>query len=118
MPDLVGAASLSYMAGDDLLLQFTVIDSDGDAIDITGMMVRFAISRTISGTAVISTEASPATATASLTTPASGIFTVAIDGSDTDALSGTYRFECEIEDSSGDKSTVARGFVTFAANLI
>ena len=118
MSDLVASVSLSYMAGDDLLLQFTVTDADGDAVDITGMTPRFVIARTIGETPVISTEASPATATASLTTPASGIFTIAIDGSDTDALSGTYRFECELEDSSGDKSTVARGFMTFAANLI
>jgi hypothetical protein len=117
MSELVASISLHFVAGDDLLLEFTVTRDDV-AVNITGMTARFVVARRPGETAVLSTEASPATATASLTTPASGIFRVAIDGANSSALRGTYQFEAEIEDGSGDISTVARGFVTFEAPLI
>lgn len=113
MPEIVAPISRTYAAGDDLSLQFTVTDADGNAVNITGFTARFVIARRRGDTAVVSTEASPATATATLTTPASGIYTVTIDKTVTANLAGTYYFESEIEDGSGDESTVARGWLTF-----
>lgn len=118
MGEIAAAISHVYAAGDDLSLRFTVVDSDGNAVDITGHTPRFAIVRRVGGTPVISTEASPATATATLTTPASGIFTVTVDGAKTAALSGTYAFEAEVQDASSDKSTVTRGFIDFIPAIL
>lgn len=110
-------ASLAFDAGDDVLIEFTV-SRDGAAVDITGMTPRFVAKRRVGQDAVASTEDSPATATATLTTPSSGLFTVAIDAADTEELSGTYRFEAELVDGNGDKQSVARGFLTFRRNLL
>lgn len=118
MPEVVASVSRTYAAGDDLELQFTVVDSDGDAVNITGFTARFALSRRPGGTTLVGTGLSPATATASLTTPASGIYTITIDKSVTAALSGTYYFETEIEDGSADESTVSRGWMTFEPTTI
>lgn len=115
---LTTAVSLSYMSGDAITLEFAVTDEDGDAANITATTARFVVSRTLTADPVISTEASPATAVATITNAAGGIFQVAIDGDDTEDLSGTYLFETELEDASGDKATVARGYLTFKANLI
>lgn len=113
MPEIVVAISRTYAAGDDLTLEFTVTDADGDAVNITGFTAKFAMARRVGDTAVLSTEDSPATATASLTSPASGIYTIAIDKDDTEDLRGTYYFESDVVDGSGDESTVARGYLTF-----
>ena len=111
------ATNLNYTSGDDLSLQFTVTLNDA-VVDITGMTVSFVVARNHTATPVISTATSPQTATYDLTTPASGIFTVTVDSLVTDALSGTYIYECEVTDGSGDSSTVAHGVITFAPNLI
>lgn len=113
MPEIVAPVSRRYAAGDDLSLQFTVTDADGNAVDITGFTCRFVIARRRGDTAAVSTEASPATATAAITTAVSGIYTVTIDKAVTANLAGTYYFESEIQDGSGDESTVARGWMTF-----
>lgn len=118
MSELVAAVSLRYRAGDDLTLEFTVTDADDAAVDITGMTARFVVARKVGATAVLSTETSPQTATAALTTPASGIFTVSMDAANTSGLAGTYRFEAEIEDTLGNKGTVAWGYITFDPQLI
>lgn len=110
MPELVASVSLHFAAGDDLLLEFTVTDADGDAVDITGFTAEFAIFRNLGDTAVIETED---TATSELTDPTSGVYTIAVDGDDTDALLGTYRFESAVTDGSDHRSTVSRGYVTF-----
>jgi hypothetical protein len=118
MTDLVAAVSLAYFAGDDVELEFTITDDSGLAVDISGMTVRFAIARTAGSTAVASTEASPQTATSTVTNGAGGVFQVVVPAANTSDLRGTYRFEAEIEDGSGDKSTVAWGYVTFKAPVI
>ena len=118
MSELVSPVSLSFVAGDDLLLEFTVTDADDEVVNITGMTARFVVVRQIGDSAVISTEAVPATATATLTTPASGIFQVEVDAAVTANLSGTYRFQAEVEDGSGDKSTVSRGYITFESDAV
>lgn len=113
MGEIVSSVSKAYAQGDDLSLEFTVIDDDGNAVNITGATVRFQIFRRRGDTPVIDTEVSPATASVTLTTPASGIFTVDIDGDDTESLLGTYAFECVLIDTSSKESTPTRGWITF-----
>lgn len=113
----ISPASLEFDAGDDVTLQFTVTRS-GSAVNITNMTPRFVLKRGYGSAAVASTEVSPETATADLTTPSSGVFTISIDAMVTAGLIGTYRFEAEVVDANSDKQSVARGFLTFRRNLL
>jgi hypothetical protein len=112
MGELISPVSTVYAAGDDLDLQFVVSDDNG-VVNISGFTCRFEIARIVGGTAVVSTETSPATATAELTTPASGVFTVSIPAESTELLLGTYYFEADVIDGNGKESTVSRGYMTF-----
>lgn len=111
---LATSVSLSYVAGNDITLEFAVTDEDGNVANITGATPSFTVRR-VGRDAVLSTE--DATAIAVITSAAGGLFRVSIDAADTTELIGTYRFQAEIEDASGDISTVSRGFVTFRENL-
>lgn len=113
MPEIVAPISREYAAGDDHVLTFTVTDKDGNAANITGWTLRFYIARRVGGTAVISTEVSPATAVAAITDAPNGVFTITIDKADNAALDGTYYFECDGIDTSSDESTITRGYIDF-----
>lgn len=112
---LATSVSFSYVAGTDITLEFTVTDEDDEAANIAGATPRFAVARA-GEEAVLSTE--DETAVAAVTSAATGVFQVSIDAADTVDLIGTYRFQADIEDASGDIATVARGFMTFRANLL
>jgi len=43
---------------------------------------------------------------------------VAVEGDDTVDLLGVYRLECEVEDSSGSRQTVADGTITFTQQIV
>lgn len=109
--------SFSYVAGDDILLEFTVA-RDGVAVSISGMEPRFTVRRRAGDPAVISTEEDPATATATITDAVNGVFQVAVTGEVTQGLRNTYAFQAEIEDGADRKQTVAHGFLTFKADII
>jgi hypothetical protein len=117
MSGLVTAVSLHHQAGNDLLLEFTV-SRDGEAVDINGMTIRFVVRRTYDSDPVLTTEGGDANAAVTLTAPMGGVFTVGADADATAGLSGTYRFEAQVEDGSDAKQTVARGFITFEPSLI
>jgi hypothetical protein len=105
-------------AGEDVSLPITVKDEAGDAIDITGTTPRFAIARRPGGTVVAETGESPETITAELTTPAAGLLTVTIPTEVTAGLLGTYYCETELEDGSGNFTTVARGYLTVRPQIV
>ena len=107
-----------YTAGDDFLLTVTVVDENGDAVNISGATCRFTLTPWFKRTAVVSTEVTPATATATITSEAGGIYTVAIAAADTEDLLGVYYVESEVEDSAGDIVTVHRGQITILRNRV
>lgn len=115
MSELVASVSLSYIAGDDVLLKFVVTDENGDAAIISGDTVHFSVARKAGQEPVLSTD--DATVTANLTNPSGGIFHVAIDNANTADLRDTYAWQCALEDVSGNVATVARGNITFAARV-
>lgn len=110
--------SFVVFAGEDVSIPITVTDNDGNVVDLTGGSVRFAAARRVGGTAVLDSGASPATATAVVTTPASGLITVSLADTDTDDLLGTYAWQVKFTDSSSNETVVAHGFVTFKARQI
>lgn len=108
-----GAVSFSYRAGESVHLLFSVVDEDGAAADITGVTVRFVVSRSISATPVADSGGSPATATAQTTTPAAGGYEALIEPDVTQEFAGTYHWESWIEDGQANRSESAYGYLTF-----
>lgn len=107
-----------HAAGDDLEIEFVVTDSEGEAINLAGMDIRFAVARNVGSPAVLGTEIDTPNVTVVATDLPNGVFRVRADGEHTVALSGTYRFECDIEDGDGRVSTVSHGFITFKSGLL
>jgi len=107
--------SFPVSSGDKVVLPITVTDNDGSAVTLTGASARFAMARDIGKSLVIDSDASPATASISIS---SNVVTVTIDDADTEALEGDYYYECKVTDSSGNEAVVARGWITFVRNLI
>lgn len=112
---LVAAVSFSYVAGTDITLEFTVTDEDDEVATILGSTIHFAMAK-VGEDPAISTAGG--TAAGSITDAPGGKFQVSIDAADTEGLFGTYRFQAQLEDASGDIATVARGFMTFSKNLL
>jgi hypothetical protein len=115
--ELSGPVSGHFFAGNDHEWEFTVTE-DSVAVDITGMTFRFVMARRPGGTDVLSTESSPVTAVAAESTPLTGKFTITVTNADTESLLGTYQFQAQVEDLSGNKSNVLHGYYTFKANMI
>ena len=95
-------ASDGFFIGEDKSLVFTIYTSAGAAQDITGWTISWLLSATNSGAATL-------TKSATLTTPASGICTVAVASGDTSGLTpGTYYYTLRRTDS-GSKAELAYG---------
>jgi hypothetical protein len=96
-------ASDGWFIGEDKSLVFTIYDANGAAQDITGWTISWKLSATLSGAATL-------TKTASLTTPASGICTVAVAAGDTSGMTpGTYYYTLR-RTNSGSAAELAYGF--------
>lgn len=111
---LVASQTLHFIAGNRVELEFTV-ELGGSAVPLSGMDIRFGAANS-SLNMVLSTEDGSAVVT--VTNAEQGEFTVTMESQYTAPLLGTYRWQCEIEDSNGGVSTVARGPLTFSQNLI
>lgn len=109
--------SFPLISGDQVVLDIDVEDNAGVDVNLTGASVRFAMARTPTGTIVIDSAASPATATAVIQTPSTGLVRVTISDDNTEALVGDYYFECKVTDTGGQEAVVARGYMSFAENL-
>ena len=99
--------NIQAMAGDSIAIEVTVVDQDGDAVDLTGA----AISYVIKSTAKAATDELLLTTTDGSITVAANVFTVTSEPSDTDLLEGAYYQECEIILADG------RVFTSFTGNI-
>ena len=102
-------------SGDDKTITVTVYDNDDVVVDITGATITWELSLNVDSAALISkTVGSGIT----LSDPTNGVFTITLDPTDTDSLSGRYYHEAEITDSSGDISTALIGHATIKTDAI
>jgi len=116
--NLIDMVPLVFRAGDDRLLQFTVVDANGAPVNISGMTPHFVAARGETQLpAVISTDSGPPTATATITSAPGGVFTVSVDKSVTVSLLGSYEWQASLTDASGRVACVARGTISFRAKL-
>lgn len=116
--ELQAPQSFRLKSGDTMRLEFTVVDENGNAADITGMTPRFVAARRAGATAALTSTGGTPNATAVVTDGPAGTIRVEATDAITDALSGTYAYECELEDGSGDSETIAHGYLTFDRNLL
>lgn len=91
-------------SGEDRSIQFTVKDSAGAAVDVTGWAISF-----VAGN-VTKTVGSGVT----LTTPAAGVVTVALGATDTTALLGGNNYKLRRTDT-GYNTVLAYGSITVLA---
>lgn len=94
-----------FFIGEDKSLVFTIQDSAGAAVNITGWTIQFAMADALSGS-------SDLTKSATLTTPLSGICTVAIASGDTIGLDPTSTWYYRLRRTdSGSRAELAYGTV-------
>lgn len=103
--------NFEMFSGNTKPVAFDVIDHLDAPVDLTGASGNFALAKNSNG---------PALFTKAGTLPGSPNnrieFTIA--PADTDALAGTYYYECEVTDQAGRVSTIAFGSVNIKRNLL
>ena len=110
--------SVKLISGTDTDLEFTVTDSDGSAVDLTGGSGRFAAARRVTDAKVIDTGASPTVGSITIVNASTGRVNVTLSDTETDSLEGSYLFEFQWTNASGRESVIARGTLTFIRNML
>lgn len=105
------ASSLTAISGTTLSIPITVLDDNDVAVDMTGATIAFVIARSVGATAAVSIAAG--TASSSI---ASNVVTISVTAANTEALQGSYYFECKATDTSSNVAVIAYGTITFGAN--
>ena len=108
-------AKFRMTAGDSKVLEVTVVDTENEAVDITGTTIRWQLAR-------LATDAEPLISKSvgsgiEITDGPAGRFDVTLDPGDTADLDGSYYYEAEVDDG-GVISTVLSGRATIDAALI
>lgn len=99
--------------GDDAAPIFTVLDSNGVAIDISTVSdIIWNAGRTVSGTPAIAKTKSAGGGITFVTDGTNGQFTVAISRTDSAALSGNYQHQAILIDAGNERTTVSMGTMT------
>ena len=105
------------VSGNDKDLNFSTLDQNDVAVDLTGAIIIWALSRAASNKSRLITYTSPVQVT--ITDAANGKFTVSILDTDTETLkAGDYYHEVRVQSSGGLKTTVAIGTVKILDNII
>lgn len=109
------AADHEMVQGDTVALDFSIVDAAGDAVDLTGAGIRWQMARSVRATAILEKAIGDGITVTSAT---GGAFTVALDPEDTIGLTGSFYFEVEIIDASGNVSTPRSGTISIIPGLI
>jgi len=104
-------------SGNHKTLHCTVLDEDGNAVDITGATIVWALANHENSKSRLITYTSPTNVT--IVAPLLGTFDVSIQGPATEALkSGEYYHEARVTSSGGSVTTVIFGKVDLKHNVI
>lgn len=109
-------AALKLKAGDDLSMKFTIVDSDGTAINLTGGTIKFKIAVTLGVTDAAALYTGEYT---SFTNPTGGIHIEVIpDATTKDWTAGQYFYQSRFIDSSGNVQSEDIDRCTILENLL
>lgn len=102
-------------------LEFSVQNEDGTAFDLTGLSVKWALSKAKTGgdygtTAIL--EKATGGEGIVVTDAAQGELTVTLDPEDTTTLKGAYYHELEVFDGTDRGVVVATGVLTILKNVV
>lgn len=106
--------NFTMTAGDYKTLVVTIKDAEGAAVNISGATILWQAGRSFGKASTISKSTSSGI---SITDGANGQYTVTLDASDTDSMSGTYYHESEMT-LNGVKTTVLTGTMKVHPALI
>ncbi len=107
--------------GNDVAIPITIKDEAGDAIDITGFVLKFEWSRGRIEKFSKTPEGQKSSVTSSEITidvGTGGTLTVFLDAVDTAGKAGDYYFECQATDTTSKKSTTVNGNLDVPPSLI
>lgn len=112
----IGTESDPYTAGDSLLIEFTVLEPDGETpTNLTGATIRWGLSRVSRQTAILVKDNGDLSGVA-ITDAAAGEGTVTIDAGDIPGA-GAYWHELEIVLASGESFTHFAGPFTVTPSI-
>jgi hypothetical protein len=103
--------SFSIYDGDSLLIDVTITDEQGAALDISGAVFRWRL---------VGASQSVAKSTdngITITNAQQGGVEIRLEPADTSGLSGVFQHELEMTDSQGNVSTVLRDKITIQTGL-
>ncbi len=109
---------LEMVRGDDQTWSFTVKDSAGVVVDITGTDLRFEAKADVSDAAA-TIEATTGGGEITLTDPTNGVCQVHLAPADTSGLTKTVRlrYDLQLRDTVNEVHTVARGRLDVIADV-
>lgn len=109
------AQDFTMYSGDTKNLAFTVSDSAGSAVNLTGATATWTLSTSADSAATVTKTSGAGDITYSGDN--TEIATVALAGSDTASLSGVYYHELQITDASSNVSTTSGTAIILADNI-
>jgi hypothetical protein len=107
-------ADFTMFSGDTKVLQITVTDEAGAAIDLTGVDLVWVLAKKVTAAPLVTKEIGTGI---TITDAAAGKFEVAIAPADTENIKGDYYHECQM-DAGGAISTIMTGKVTITPDAI
>lgn len=96
-------ANLGWFKDTSVTLQFTLTNCSGTPVNLSGTTIEFTAASGYSAGSVIYK------AVTEHTYPTSGITNIVLTGSDTNISDGTYIYECQYKDTSGNKYVFLEG---------
>lgn len=107
--------NFNMVAGDTKTLVVYVKDADGDPVNISGATIKWQAARSHGKASVITKSTSSGI---TISDGPNGIFSVTLNPSDTESLSGTYAHEAQVTASDSTISTVLQGTMKVNKALI
>ena len=91
------ATDVTLVQGESKVLAYSVVDADGDAVNVTGATITWELSRSLGGAAILTKST-----TGGDIDIATSTVEVTIDATDTEDLEGLYWHELTITDLAGN----------------
>jgi hypothetical protein len=111
----VTVQNLEMVSGDAVVLEITILDqTTEEAVNLAGCTATFVIARPWSGTIVVTKTTSDGI---TVTDATAGRIDVELNASDTDLQEGELKYELQITDSAGNRSTPLYGQFNIVADL-